>query len=170
MYTLFIVIYGVWLYSLILSRGYFEFGFIFLAFFTTIISFLIIACIKGIIWRVENGVDLFATLETDPEKVKEHILFIMQYHGFEENLKELNDIFRNYPQWEFDKWEVFRAWYKEQIDYMVKKPDIYRLTMKDGSPYDKDKDPLYDPNAPDWEQYDPENQKKQIDPIEIVIE
>lgn len=104
--------------------------------------------------RKENGIDLFATLETDPEKVKDHMLFIMQYHGIEENLKELNDIFRNYPQWELDKWEVFRAWYKEQIDYMVKKPDIYGLTMKDGSPYDKDKDPLYDPNAPDWEQFD----------------
>ena len=26
--------------------------------------------------------------------------------------------------------------------------------MKDGSPYDKDKDPLYDPDAPDWEQFD----------------
>ena len=38
---------------------------------------------------------------------------------------------------------------------MVKKPDIYGLTMKGGSPYDKDKDPLYDPNAPDWEQFDP---------------
>lgn len=104
--------------------------------------------------RKENGIDLFATLETDPEKVKDHMLFIMQYHGIEENLKELNDIFRNYPQWELDKWEVFRAWYKAQIDHMVKKPEIYGLTLKGGLPYSKEEDPLYDPDAPDWEQFD----------------
>ena len=38
---------------------------------------------------------------------------------------------------------------------MLKKPEIYGLRMKEtGEPYSIDKDPLYDPDAPDWEQYD----------------
>ncbi|MDE7472042.1 MAG: hypothetical protein K2M68_00490 [Muribaculaceae bacterium] len=98
--------------------------------------------------------DLLATLETNPEKVKEHMLFIMQYHGAEENLKELNDIFRNYPQWELEKWEVFRAWYKDLIDHALENPEIYNLAMMGGAEYSKESDPLYDPDAPDWEQFD----------------
>ncbi len=147
-------IFGAWLYSLYLYFAKIDFGLVFLAIFGTVITFLIIAAVMGIIWRVKNGVDLLATLETDPEKVKEHMLFIMQYHGAEENLKELNDIFRNYPQWEFQKWEVFRAWYKDLIDHALENPEIYNLTMKDGSEYSKETDPLYDPDAPDWEQFD----------------
>lgn len=116
---------------------------------------LIVPCIYQIKWRKDNGVDLFATLETDEEKLKEHMLFIMQYHGVEENLKELNEIFRNYPQWHLADWEVFRSWYKAQIDHMMKYPEIYGLTMNGtGEPYSKEKDRLYDPEAPDWEQYD----------------
>lgn len=108
--------------------------------------------------RKENNIDLFATLETDPEKVKARMLVVMQFgheHGMAGALKEFSDIFRNYPQWELQNWEVFRSWYKNKIDYMLKYPDIYRLTMKsDGSPYAIENDPLYDPKAPDWEQYD----------------
>lgn len=116
---------------------------------------LIVPCIYQLKWRYDNGVDLFATLETDEKKLKEHMLFIMQHHGIEENLKELNDIFRNYPQWHLTDWKVFRAWYKAQIDHMIKKPEIYGLTMKGtGEPYSTDKDPLYDPDAPDWEEFD----------------
>lgn len=116
---------------------------------------LIVLCIYQLKWRYDNGVDLFATLETDESKLKAHMLFIMQYHGIEENLKELNDIFRNYPQWNLSDWVVFRAWYKDQIDYMLKKPEIYGLKMKEtGEPYSIDKDPLYDPDAPDWKQFD----------------
>lgn len=107
--------------------------------------------------RIDNGIDIFATLESDPEKVKAHMLFIMQYghyKGIAGALKEFNDIFRNYPQWRLGDWEVFRAWYKDLIDRALKNPEIYVLTMKDGSEYNKDIDPLYDPEAPDWEQYD----------------
>lgn len=110
--------------------------------------------IREIKRRIDNGIDVFATLETDPEKIQEHMLFIMQHHGIEENLKELNDIFRNYPQWDLSNWEVFRAWYKAQIDHMIDRPEIYGLTLKGGLPYNKDDDPLYDPDAPDWEQFD----------------
>ena len=69
-------------------------------------------------------------------------------------LNELNDVFRNYPQWQLEKWEVFRAWYKELIDHALENPEIYNLSMKDGSDYSKEKDPLYDPDAPDWELFD----------------
>lgn len=123
----------------------------FTACFVVVCVALMVNCIFGLKWRYDNGIDLFATLETDQEKLKEHMLFIMQYHGVEENLKELNDIFRNYPQWHLEKWVVFRAWYKAQIDYMIKRPEIYGMKMKGtGEPYSIDKDPLYDPNAPDW--------------------
>ena len=153
-YTLLAAIFGAWLYSLYFYFGKIDFGLVLLAIFETVITFLIIAAVKGVIWRVNNGVDLLATLETDPEKVKEHMLFIMQYHGVEENLKELNDIYRNYPQWELDKWEVFRAWYKDFIDHALEKPEIYNLTMNGGAEYSKESDPFYDPDAPDWEQFD----------------
>lgn len=153
-YILLAVIFGIWLYSLCLYFGQIDFGLVILSIFGTIITFLIITAIRCIIWRAKNGVDLLATLETDPEKVKKHMLFIMQYHGAEENLKELNDIFRNYPQWELEKWEVFRAWYKDLVDHAIEHPDIYTMKMKDGSEYSKETDPLYDPDAPDWKQYD----------------
>lgn len=151
---LLLVLFGVWLYSLYLYFGEMDFGLVVLAIIGAVATFLMIAAFGGIIWRVNNGVDLLATLETDPEKVKQHMLFIMQYHGAEENLKELNDIFRNYPQWELQKWEVFRAWYKDLIDHALERPKIYNLTMKDGSEYSKENDPLYDPDAPSWELYD----------------
>lgn len=145
------------MYSLYLYFETIDFGLVFLAIFGSIMTFLLIAAVMGIIWRVKNGVDLFATLETDPEKVKEHMLFIMQYRhsgGIKGALKEFNDIFRNYPQWELEKWVVFRAWYKQIVDHALANPEIYILRMKDGSDYTKEQDPLYDPDAPDWEQFD----------------
>lgn len=156
-YTRLALIFGACLYGLYLYFGRMDFGLVFLAIFGTIITFLIIAAVSGIIWRAKNGVDLLATLETDPEKVKEHMLFIMQFghtEGIKGALNEFNDIFRNYPQWEFQKWEVFRAWYKDLIDRALENPEIYNLTMKNGSEYSKESDPLYDPDAPDWEQFD----------------
>lgn len=117
-------------------------------------------------WRYENGVDLFATLETDPERVKARMLHIMQWGhdaGIVGAIQEFSFIFRNYPQWHLSKWEVFRAWYKDQIDHMVKYPNVYNLTMKDGSPYIKENDPLYDPNALDWEQFDRDHSYEQYD-------
>ncbi len=156
-YILLTVIFSVCLCGLYLYFGRIDFGLVFLAIFETIMTFLIIAAVIGIIWRVKNGVDLLATLETDPEKVKERMLFIMQYghsEGIKGALNEFNDIFRNYPQWEFQSWEVFRAWYKHLIDHALENPHIYNLKMKDGSQYSKENDPLYDPGAPEWEQFD----------------
>jgi hypothetical protein len=117
------------------------------------------ACIAiaEIIRRKRLGIDQFATLMQSEKEVKASMLVDMQFghhKGIEGAFKEFNDIFRNYPQWHLEDWEVFRAWYKHQIDHMVQHPDIYGLKMKDGSPYSKEKDNLYDPDAPDWEQFD----------------
>ena len=56
-YTLLAVIFGACLYGLYLYFGRIDFGLVFLAIFGTIITFLIIAAVIGIIWRVKNGVD-----------------------------------------------------------------------------------------------------------------
>lgn len=153
-----LVIYCLWLYLFVLIGEELTLDVAFMSLICMIATWVIIIGIKQVIWRYKNGVDLWATLETDPEKVKEHMLFIMQYGhtgGIVGALNEFNDIFRNYPQWELKNWEVFKAWYKAEIDYMIKYPKIYGMTMKyDGSPYSKEKDPLYDPNAPDWALYD----------------
>lgn len=139
-------------------------GMIFLGVLGGICIFLFVICLWGAIKeikrRVDNEINLTSTLEHDPEKVKSRMLFIMQ-HGHHEGIKgalnEFDDIFRNYPQWELEKWDPFRAWYKEFIDFALEHPDIYTLTMTyDGAAYDKAADRLYDPDAPDWEQYMPE--------------
>lgn len=156
-YSLLAAVFSVWLYIMYHYTGKFDFGVVFMAVFETLITLLIIAALGGIVWRVKNGVDLFATLETDPAKVKSRMLSIMQYghhKGIVGALNEFNDIFRNYPQWHLADWEVFRAWYKDMVDHALKYPKIYNLTMKDGTTYSKDRDPLYDPDAPDWAQFD----------------
>lgn len=118
---------------------------------------LFIGSAAEIIRRKKYGIDMSATLKIDPEEVKSDMLFIMQ-HGHHKGIKgaldEFNDIFRNYPQWRLQDWDVFRAWYKNLIDHAIENLDIYILDMKDGSPYSKEADHLYDPNAPDWEQFD----------------
>lgn len=91
------------------------------------------------------------------ESVKTHMLFVMQYGhagGIEGALYEFNETFKCFPQWKLHEWEVFRAWYKHEIDHMVQRPEIYGLKMKSGKPYSPEADPLYDPEAPDWEQFD----------------
>ncbi|MDE6277252.1 MAG: hypothetical protein K2M06_04005 [Muribaculaceae bacterium] len=149
------IIYGVWQYVFCRFDGGLTFGGMLMSLMCSGLTWVMLYGIVAIIWRARNGVDLMATLETDQEKLKAHMLRIMQHNGIAENLKELNDIFRNYPQWELQDWPVFRAWYKAKIDYMMRYPEIYGLKMKaDGSPYSKENDPLYDPGAPDWEQFD----------------
>lgn len=174
-YSLLIILYGAWLLSMYQYTGRIDIGIVIVAFFGMIITLLLVAAVKGIIWRVKNGVDLLATLETDPEAVKEHMLFIMQYghsDGIKGALMEFNDIFRNYPQWELAQWVVFRAWYKQTIDHALENSELYVLTMKDGSEYNKENDPLYDASAPDWTQfdcphyYDDDNEEEDDDEID----
>ena len=159
-YSLMVVIYASWVCFLYWYTGRMEFGHFIFAVFGLIVTLLMIAAIMEIIRRVKNGVDLFATLESDPEKVKEHMLFVMQYghfHGIKGALNEFNDIFRNYPELRLHEWEVFKAWYKNFIDHALEYPSIYIMKMVDGSEYSINKDPLYDPMAPSWEQFDLKN-------------
>ena len=91
------------------------------------------------------------------EKAKSDMLFVMQWghrNGIIGALQEFNTIFRRHPEWQLTKWEVFRAWYKSEIDHMLKYPDTFKMTLDNGVPYTTAQDPLYDPEAPDWEQFD----------------
>ncbi|MBD5281601.1 MAG: hypothetical protein HDS33_01065 [Bacteroides sp.] len=131
---------------------------------------LLIGAFREIKRRADNGIDLTATLETDPEAVKSRMWVVMQF-GHEDGIKgalmEFNGIFRNYPQWELENWDMFRAWYKDMIDHALAHPDIYTLTDKsDGGPYSKMRDPLYDPKAPDWEQF----ASPEYDPAEEITD
>ena len=131
---------------------------------------LLIGAFREIKRRADNGIDLTATLETDPEAVKSRMWVVMQFcheDGIKGALKEFNDIFRNYPQWELENWDMFRAWYKDMIDHALAHPDIYTLTDKsEGGPYSKMRDPLYDPKAPDWEQF----ASPEYDPAEEITD
>ena len=93
-YTLLTVIFGVCLYGLYLYFGRMDFGLLFLSVLGTAITILIIAAVIGIVWRAKNGVDLLATLETDPAKVKERMLVIMQF-GHPEGIRARSLKFRN---------------------------------------------------------------------------
>ena len=93
-----------------------------------------------------------------------------QFCSFNDAMKDIKRIFDENKHLKLHRCKIFRAWYKHEIDYMLEHPEIYHLSLAGGFEYRKEDDPMYDPNAPDWEQYDSENQKKHIDPIEIVIE
>lgn len=156
-YLLLAAICGAWIFVLYLMNGEMDFSTVLMGAFLTVPTLVIIYALMALVWRRKNGVDLLATLETDPEKVKSHMLFIMQWGhsgGIVGALKEFNDIFRNYPQWRLQDWEVFRAWYKDQIDFLLEHPDICEMNLKGGKPYSKDEDPLYNPDAKDWELFD----------------
>lgn len=91
---------------------------------------------------------------TRREELQKTMLLKMQYmQDINDTCEELNKIFNANRSLKLTRWIVFRAWYKAQIDHMLKYPETYNLTLQ-GEPYSKDDDPLYDPNAPDWSLYD----------------
>lgn len=157
-YTLVIILFGAWLYFLYLYTGHFEFGLVFLAFLGVICSILIIGAVKSIIWRVENGVDLFATLETDPEKLKLKLYMKMlqcQIERFPEVFNDITEETRNYPKWDILGSKMFQSWYKYNVDYMLQHPMNYDLSwLADGNPYIKEKDLYYNFHALPWEETD----------------
>ena len=156
-YLLAAFIVAGWIYAFYVMEGGFHFSSLLMVAFCSFCTLLLIPAIMAIVGRIKNGVNLFATLESDPEVVKAQMLVTMQYghhKGIKGALKEFNEIFRNYPQWHLEDWEVFRAWYKNIIDCALANPEIYSLHSVGGAPYYKESDPLYDPNAPDWEQFD----------------
>ena len=159
---IFFVCLTLGLYLASLEKNISVAGMIFLGLFGGSVIFLFVVFVYALFKGKDNCSEneTLSTLipETDPEKVKARMLFIMQFgqhEGVKVALNEVNDIFNKYPQWELENWEVFRAWYKSLIDYALEHPDIFTLTSKiNGGEYSTEADPLYDPNAPDWEQFD----------------
>ncbi len=120
----------------------------------TLATLLLIVIIMGISWRVQNGVDVWATLISDENLVKEKMLIAMRYRTTQEAMDELSVYFRNYPQWPLEEWEVFRAWYKYTIDKALKFPQYPHLRWdRMDETYTTKFDGYYDPEAPDWELY-----------------
>ncbi|MDE6468783.1 MAG: hypothetical protein K2L28_07805 [Muribaculaceae bacterium] len=142
-----------WAYDGSGSVGLDEIG---LSFLIGVCAVLLVLAVDSIIWRLQNDLDLTDSFETDIEKVKARLLSIMENlpEGGEGAIKSLNTAFRIYPEWKLQKWDTFRAWYKAIIDFMTSQPHLYRLTIPGGMPYRKELDPLYDPEAPDWELFD----------------
>ena len=157
-YTLLTVIFGVWLYSLYLYFDNIDFGLVLLAIIGTISTFLIIGALIGVIWRVQNGVELLATLETNPETLKLKLYLKMlpcRIDRFPNVLNEITDEAQNYPQWDILGSKMFKSWYKENVDFMLKYPMNYDLSwLSGGQPYIKEKDPYYDINAQPWDETD----------------
>lgn len=152
-----ITVYLIILFILRYFYGPITVGMCFLALFILIVISIIGSLIMYMISLAKEGIDPLITRETDPNVLKDRMLIIMRnarFGGIKGKLEELNEIFRNYPRWELEKWVVFRAWYKDLVDHAIEHPDIYTMRMKDGSEYSKETDPLYDPDAPDWKQYD----------------
>lgn len=85
------------------------------------------------------------------------MLVLMQFRSFSDAMKDIELLFRQNKHLKLHRSKVFRAWYKHEIDHMTANPEIYRLSMNDGTPYDKQKDPFYSTNAPDWAQFDRRN-------------
>ena len=82
------------------------------------------------------------------------MLVLMQFRSFSDAMKDIELIFRQNKHLKLHRSRVFRAWYKHEIDHMTDNPEIYSLSMTDGTPYDKERDPFYSPTAPDWAQFD----------------
>lgn len=102
-------------------------------------------------------------LQGKRKEKEEQMLVWFQFRSFSDTMKEIEPLFRQNKHLKLHRSKIFRAWYKHQIDYMTEHPDIYRLSMNNGSPYDKDSDPYYDNNAPDWKQFDRRNYRDNDD-------
>lgn len=88
----------------------------------------------------------------EQRKLREKQMWVAMHCGsFFDAMERIEDIFREYPYLKLQRSRMFRAWYKDRIDYMSANQDIYPLKFSDGSAYDKDRDKYYDPKASEWE-------------------
>lgn len=155
-YTIFFGTIFVWWWFLsIYFSGYGFWGRVGWCTLFSLATYFCIGLVFNMVDRVKMGMDPLSWENDydDPRKAKGRMLFVMQYghkHGIEGALKEFDVIFNGHPDWELQKWEPFRSWYKNNIDFMVQYPDCYDLTLGDGRPYKKEDDLLYDPDALDW--------------------
>lgn len=129
------------------------FGLIALAVVGTIIDLIIVSIWPNALYSTFSAKrNVAVELIKDREKKQAHMLHIMQWghtNGLNAALEEFNALFKKHPRYRLSKWIVFRSWYKHIVDDYI---DC--MAMKDGSPYSKEEDPMYDPTAPDWEIYD----------------
>lgn len=153
--------FGLGVYLMTLEKDVSLFGIILMGAFVGFIIYLVLK-FPVLIYleyrrRVENDIPVDVVLETNPDVVKGRMLELMYYghlDGDDAMLAEFNQIFRYYPQWNLEEWDVFRAWYKGFIDFVLSRPDLIKITKNGGQEYVKEEDSLYDPDAPDWEPYE----------------
>lgn len=91
------------------------------------------------------------------KELREHILWHMQIpYSNPEKLRNIEKIFRQNPDLKLHRYLPFRAWYKHYMGSYLENPDFYAKLIAAGmTPLDQD--PYFDPNAPDWEQFDQEH-------------
>lgn len=97
-------------------------------------------------------------IEYISEKEKGKMLIKMQWDNLDGVYRVLEYVLptiNKYPECNFQDWDAFKAWYKETVDNHSSLVELYYRTHVDADfVYCKENDPLYDPDAPDWEQFD----------------
>lgn len=81
------------------------------------------------------------------------MLLKMQYSPFPNAMQEIEQIFRQNKHLKLHRSKIFRAWYKHYKLREKEDPELYQKLLDAGmTPHELD--PYFDPNAPDWEQFD----------------
>lgn len=81
------------------------------------------------------------------------MLFIMQHLPFPDAMRDIEKTFQLNSHLKLHRSKIFRAWYKHHKLWEKKDPCFYQKLLDAGmTPHELD--PYFDPNAPDWEQFD----------------
>lgn len=92
-------------------------------------------------------------LQEKREEKEAEMLFKMQYLPFHDAMRDIEQIFRQNKHLKLHRSKIFRAWYKYHKLLEKKDPEFYQKLLDAGmTPHELD--PYFDPNAPDWEQYE----------------
>lgn len=98
-----------------------------------------------------RGTVLF--LQGKRKEKEEQMLFWMQYRSFPDAMRAIEQLFRQNKHLKLHRYRAFRAWYKYHKDWEKNNPEFYAKLLANGmTPHEED--PYYDPNAPDWAQFD----------------
>lgn len=84
---------------------------------------------------------------------EEQMLFWMQYCSFPDAMRDIEQLFRQNKHLKLHRYKAFRAWYKYHKDWEKKDLEFYAKLLANGMTTHEE-DPYYDPNAPDWAQFD----------------
>lgn len=92
-------------------------------------------------------------LQGKRKEKEEEMLFKMRYLPFPDAMRDIEQIFRQNKHLKLHRSKIFRAWYKHHKLWEKKDPEFYQKLLDAGmTPHELD--PYFDPNAPDWEQFD----------------